>query len=490
MPEGWAEARLNQALQSLESGARPKGGVRGIVDGVPSIGGEHLNDEGGFRFDNVKFVPYEFFRQMRRGHINPGDILVVKDGATTGKVALVRDNFPYDPAVVNEHVFRCQPKPWARSEFLFHFLWSDQGQRRLLENFRGSAQGGFNQSFARGTAVPIAPTAEQERIVAKVEALLPRIKAVDDRLRRVESIVHRFRQTILAAACSGGLTVDWREDHRDVEPVALFLERIERVRKVQSHTRGRAHRPEVVELGPSLLPEVPDSWAWIPFDVLIASIRSGSTEVPVDERTDFPILRSSSVRPGIVDLMDARFLSAEQSRNPENYVSDGDMLFTRLSGSLQYVANCALVRELDGRRIQYPDRLFCAKLIEPRCAEYCELCFRSPVLRQFITVESRSSAGHQRISTGAVTGYPIPLPPTEERHEIVRRVEALFRLADAIETRVAAATLQADKLTHSILAKAFRGELVPTEAELARREGREYESASALLARLGRTTVV
>jgi hypothetical protein len=67
---------------------------------------------------------------------------------------------------------------------------------------------------------------------------------------------------------------------------------------------------------------------------------------------------------------------------------------------------------------------------------------------------------------------------------VVRRVEALFNLADAIEKRVTAATARTDKLTQAILAKAFRGELVPTEAELARREGCSYEPASVLLERI------
>src|SRR6185437_2512384 len=79
---------------------------------------------------------------------------------------------------------------------------------------------------------------------------------------------------------------------------------------------------------------------------------------------------------------------------------------------------------------------------------------------------------------------PLPVPPTEEQREIVRRVEDLFKLADAIEKRVAAASVRADRLTQAILAKAFRGELVATEAELARREGREYEPASVLLERI------
>ncbi len=78
----------------------------------------------------------------------------------------------------------------------------------------------------------------------------------------------------------------------------------------------------------------------------------------------------------------------------------------------------------------------------------------------------------------------ILVPPIEEQHEIARRVEALFKLANVIEQRVKAASARADKLTQSILAKAFRGELVPTEAELARREGRDYEPASVLLERI------
>ena len=78
----------------------------------------------------------------------------------------------------------------------------------------------------------------------------------------------------------------------------------------------------------------------------------------------------------------------------------------------------------------------------------------------------------------------VPCPPLAEQREIVRRVERLFRLADAIEKRTAAAAIRADRLTQAILAKAFRGELVSTEAELARAEGRDYEPAAALLGRI------
>jgi type I restriction enzyme S subunit len=88
------------------------------------------------------------------------------------------------------------------------------------------------------------------------------------------------------------------------------------------------------------------------------------------------------------------------------------------------------------------------------------------------------------INIGDVRALQIPIPPKKEQHEIVRRIDALFRLADAIEKRVAVATARGDKLTQAILAKAFRGELVPTEADLARQEARDYEPASVMFARI------
>jgi type I restriction enzyme S subunit len=79
---------------------------------------------------------------------------------------------------------------------------------------------------------------------------------------------------------------------------------------------------------------------------------------------------------------------------------------------------------------------------------------------------------------------PINLPNLEEQQEIVRRTQSLFDFAQRVEEQVLLASSRTQQLTGAILAKAFRGELVPTEAELARREGREYEPASVLLERI------
>jgi len=100
-------------------------------------------------------------------------------------------------------------------------------------------------------------------------------------------------------------------------------------------------------------------------------------------------------------------------------------------------------------------------------------------IEEFIT-----SSGQPILALFRIETIKLPLAPIEEQDEIARRVNALFKLAEAIEKRVAATLLRADRLTQAILAKAFRGELVLTEAELARREGRKYETAQVLLERI------
>jgi type I restriction enzyme, S subunit len=160
----------------------------------------------------------------------------------------------------------------------------------------------------------------------------------------------------------------------------------------------------------------------------------------------------------------------------------GDILFNRTNSP-----------ELVGKAAVYDADLpavFASYLIRLRCddqlvqSRYVCWWINSPWGRWWARTVRTDGVSQSNINATTLQAMPLPLPPVEEQAEIVRRVEALFKLADAIEKRLAAATAQAEKLTQAILAKAFRGELVPTEAELARREGRPYEPASTLLERI------
>ena len=505
LPEGWAETTLDQFLQALESGSRPKGGVRGIKEGIPSIGGEHLDENGGFRFQSIKFVPHTFFEQMNRGRIQAGDILIVKDGATTGKVSLARDDFPYNPAVVNEHVFICRPAVEVYPPFLFYFLFSKEGQDRILANFRGSAQGGINQSFAPGTVVPLAPKAEQKRIVAKVEQLLARVNVARERLAKVPEILKRFRQSVLAAACSGRLTADWRDrDPTSIESASQRLRTILAERRAKWEAaelfkikkRGTVPRGDKWKhkykgpLNPRIddLAELDETWTWATIDQVTAHEPNAITDGPFG--SNLKTAHYTAVGPRVIRLQnigDGIFIDEHAHISDEHFeklakhrIFPGDVIIATLGDPIPRA--CVLPDHI-GPAIVKADCIRLKPHPDLAVRRYTAYTLNDHSTRMRMA-EVVHGVGRARLNLREVKAIPVPLPPLVEQHEIVRRVETMFKLADAIEKRVATATERAEKLVQAILAKAFRGELVPAEAELAGREGRSYEPASALLAKI------
>jgi len=206
LPTGWEWVKLSSLLAELESGRRPKGGVQNIQTGVPSISGEHIITKGGFDFSKLRYIPQDFALSLKQGWIKKGDILIVKDGATTGKIAYIGDDFPFSRATINEHVFRVRGKPdRILQKYLFYFLYSSAGQEILRATFKGAAIGGINRQFVDSIYVPLPYSdnlarslAEQRRIVARLEALLGEVKAMRQQVEAMQQDINRLMESALA----------------------------------------------------------------------------------------------------------------------------------------------------------------------------------------------------------------------------------------------------------------------------------------------------
>ncbi len=113
--------------------------------------------------------------QNKKGHVKKNDILVVKDGATTGKVSFFNGDFPHSSVSVNEHVFRIEVNNQLIDPlFCFYYLTSDFGQKELLSDFRGATVGGISKEILDKVTIPLPPLPEQKRIAAildKADAL-------------------------------------------------------------------------------------------------------------------------------------------------------------------------------------------------------------------------------------------------------------------------------------------------------------------------------
>lgn len=174
------QIKLSQILSSLESGGRPKGGASLDCNGIPSLGAEHLDSNGGFNFKSVKFVPEDYYNELKSGIIEKENILIVKDGATTGKVSFISDDFPFEKAAVNEHVFLVKiDKSKASPKFAFHYLRCPQGQRDIMKDFRGATVGGISRGFVDYVMFELPSLRDQlhiAHILSKAETLIAQRK--------------------------------------------------------------------------------------------------------------------------------------------------------------------------------------------------------------------------------------------------------------------------------------------------------------------------
>jgi len=344
---------------------------------------------------------------------------------------------------------------------------------------------GLNRNDVYMQKIPLPPLNEQKRIVAKVEELLTRVNATKERLAKVSLILKRFRQAVLAAACSGRLTAAWREKQPKLTSVNYSIQGILQQREAEwlrTNGSSKKYKPPQ-DVKNNELQELSKGWKYINSDALFSFITSGSRGWAKHYATSGPIfIRVGNLDHDTIslDLTEVQHVNPPAGQEKERtQVQLGDILISITAD----VGMVALVRDEIGEAYVNQHVAIArpvTNVFKPYLAWY--LASRKGGQIQFQDLQR----GATKVGLGLddIRSVAISFPPIEEQQEIVRRVESMFKLAETIEKRVAAATARAEKLSQSILAKAFRGELVPTEAELARRERRSYEPASDLLARI------
>ena len=146
IPEGWEVKRIEEVIEPLESGKRPKGGIdKTLKEGIPSLGAECIDELGIFDFSSTRYIPYSFQNKIKSGVIKNNDILIYKDGAYVGKTTIFKDNFPFDYATINEHIFLMRAKNVLFQNFLLFTLKQNNYFEIMQSLGQKAAQPGLNQ---------------------------------------------------------------------------------------------------------------------------------------------------------------------------------------------------------------------------------------------------------------------------------------------------------------------------------------------------------
>lgn len=400
--------------------------------------------------------------------LRDGDILVVEGSGSAsevGKPAIWRGEI--EGCCFQNTLIRVRTAaklvPWLHAHFR-----RDARQGRFAEASRGIGIHHIGAKALESWEISLPPAEEQARIVAKLDALQARADAAKEALDAIPPLLERFRQSVLAAAFRGDLTKAWREANPDVEPATQLLARIraERRRKwEEANPRKQYVEPETADT--ANLPDLPEGWCWARWEE-IGFCQNGRA-FPSDQYTTGDGTRL--LRPGNLHASGETDWNSENTRclpdewvrrYPTYVVGPHELVMNLTAQSLkdEFLGRVCLTAGTDRCLLNQRIARLTAVSGSPRFFLYL---FKSPVFRRYVNGGLNTGSLIQHMFTSQVDNFVLPLPPEAEQASVVARIEDILAtqrstLSIARSWREAFASLN-----QSILAKAFRGELVPQD---------------------------
>jgi type I restriction enzyme S subunit len=445
LPEFWAKSTLNEISFGVSTNGKKVKTQDALPTGKYKVIDQSASKSSGFLNDEARVI------QATKG--SP----VILFGDHTRAVKYIEDDFI--PGADGTKLLRA--KAGIDPRYLRYLVESaDIPDRGYSRHFQ----------YLNAAEFSVAPAAEQTRIANQLDTLLARVQACNDRFDAIPALLKRFRQTVLDAATTGQLTDDWRTDKLGqvtAEEVVTARLAVAVARPTKAATEFFAnHHPAVPKKG-----VLPDTWLLTHIG-MVGVVSNGSTpsrQEPSYWGNGIPWVSSGEVANGVIRRTREQITDPGFNNSSVRLLPRGAVLMamigegkTRGQSAILDIDACinqniAGVVPVDG-------------ILD---SKYLWFWFR----REYENTRTKGNgSGPKALNCERVRELEINLPPLPEQAEIVHRVEALFDLADRIEASCTATRNQAQRLTPLVLAKAFRGELVPQVPN--------DEPASALLARI------
>ncbi len=335
------------------------------------------------------------------------------------------------------HVLRAKTEV-TLNQLLCHYLNTFDYHGYLT----GTTRLKLNQSTMRKMPVPLPPLAEQRRIVAKLEALFTQLDAAVEALKKAQTQLQRYRQSLLKSAFEGELTKQWREGYSgQLEPMSVSKD---------SDLEG--------------LTELPDGWVWTTLANCVEILDSQRIPINAKDRGKRISGKSESElypyygATGQVGWIDDYLFDEELVLLGE----DGAPFFDFSKGTAYLIKGKSWVNNhahvLRAKTEVTSNQLLCHYL---NTFDY----------HGYLTGTTRL-----KLNQSAMRKIQVPLPPLLEQQQIVAEIERCFSVADEAEATLDAELKRAERLWQSILKHAFSGKLVPQDPN--------DEPAETLLARV------
>ena len=424
LPQGWVSIELgNHVYIAGRIGWRGLKRSEYTTTGPLFLAVKNILPNGEVDFNDTEHISKDRYNESPEIKLQQRDILLTKDGSI-GKVGMVK-SLPAD-VTVNSSILVVRPQDnILEARYLFHYLRGPQFQQIARDRITGSAVPHLFQKDIKKLNALVPPINEQRRIVTKLDQLLAKVDAIQKRLDKIPGILKHFRQSVLAAACSGRLTEDWRNQNNIPDSYENTI-----IEKLVNYRGGFAYKSS-------------------------SFVKTGK----------YQVVRIGNVKPFRLDLSASPvFISKDFAENTERFRLRANDIVISMTGT-KYKKDYGYASLVsDGSKSLYLNqrisRIRCNDKVLP---EFLLYWLQTNLFRVFFFEGETGNVNQGNVGADGIRNAPIELPSINEQQEIIRRVDELFKVADQIEERYNKANAHIDKITQSILAKAFRGELVPQD---------------------------
>lgn len=411
IPETWEWVRFGNLIQLLSGRDLTPSEYSETPKGIPYITGASNIKNGNIIINRWTETPLVIALK--------GDLLISCKG-TIGEMAFLREKEVH----IARQIMGIRISLLLNPYFVKFFLETS------LIHLRVSAKSlipGISRDDVTQLLFPLPPLAEQSRIVAKIEELLPKIAEYGEAQERLAAlnaeVPDKLRKSILQQAVQGKLT---DRDPSD-EPASLLLDRI-RAEKARLIKEGklREQRPLPPVADDEIPFDIPETWEWVRLgEILESTPRNGYSPKPVSYQTSIKTLTLTATTSGIFKPEAFKYIDEIIPNDSYLWLQNGDILIQR-SNSLDYVGTSCIYTGEDHAYI-YPDLIMKMRVVFNISNDYIHRCLQTHYNRLYFQKHaSGSSKSMPKINQATVVNCLIPLPPLAEQARIVERVETLL----------------------------------------------------------------
>jgi len=442
--------------------------------GVRLLRGTNI-EPGRTRWEDVVCLSPEDAEQFANYRLCVGDIVIAMDRPiiSTGlKLAVLAETDL--PSLLLQRVGRFQCGSLVEPKFMLQYLRSPAFIGHIDRQATGTQLPHISGTDIETAPFLLPPIPEQRRIVAKLEALQTRSRRARAALDAVPPLLEKLRQSILAAAFRGDLTKDWRAKNKKVEPAEKLLARIRVERrkkweeaelakmtakgKVPKDDGWKAKYKEPEPVDTAGLPELPVGWCWASVEEVSILVTDGDHNPPKRVSAGIPHLTAKNIKHHAITFDGCSFVTEEGfEQTKQRYEPLANDLIITCVGTL---GQTAIVPE--GVVFSADRNLAAIRLVRGLTPRFMILWLDSMWVQQHLGIVSGSTA-QPHLYLNDLRALAVPIAPASEQEALISAVSAALDRASRTLGTTNGMVEKLGGLDRALLAKAFRGELVPQD---------------------------